>query len=852
MQNLETSKLAKELEGVILKVPIEEPRYAGDTFDYVKIGKRRKYQSRWTDFMWAKLTSDSLERYVGPIATYAGYGRVTNMLWGDCIAEIAERDMVAGWCEDNEEHERDIASDAEETEDHDQEGRYEDGGEGDGDGDGHGDGEKEESEGEGLRQGEGKRKKRKLTKPEQRKCDINKKLMEARNARATAQKEQARKRKEGSMGIVAAASIPAPPAKVFQSPPNKCNQRMTASQRTKLYQNKTKHAWLEWDSNAGKYSCRHCCVTLGGRQAVTPAKFDQHAKGPKHMRAVQLQQFSVSQWSSTKASSEDFNARSSLHIASLAMPIPQAESCFSKEFIAAVASHPSLQSPKWLREHHLPTAFSQSRERLIAHYLDGKPYSLVIDEAPHKGKKYLGVLARTSEETILLDYDEFEETLDAENMCLHVDSLLDELDVQRSNMVSMTRDNAAYMVLTGQILAEDDQFAKPQTLACLSHGLNLCAQTLSEEFIEVEAYLSCLRRYLVGGGDKSFRQARANDCVPGFVNAINVSGTRWRDQLDCDQFVVDNFVAVMEFCRSELNIYGITGTGAAILNDAIALSDHSNVLMNLQTLNIFEPLLLSLIVSSQAENLDAEAHVVVEQLLGFRAFLESWNDLTVNACKERLYGILVEDEGVISLDEADVVLSGIARQLRNGIRKCVLKWDKYVNPSVPILEQQTWLNPESLRQRVINHGDLNLSIFPRPLVKHLKGSVGSNEAALFVEWSRYYKLCTVEGEDEAVDFFAGTKDPDGNSRRWGPGKWWATQVLAMPTLAKIAARLYSMTVTAAGVERSHKTLAKVVPSDGSRPTLSADNVKFETFAVYNRKLLCIWGKDSILTKPQAK
>jgi hypothetical protein len=147
-------------------------------------------------------------------------------------------------------------------------------------------------------------------------------------------------------------------------------------------------------------------------------------------------------------------------------------------------------------------------------------------------------------------------------------------------------------------------------VTCLSHGLNLVAGKLLDAFPDIMLLMSRLRFYFIGGNKAQKRRRWVRRFPPGFLNAIFVGDTRWRDRLDCVIYLRTNLTAIIAGLDEELEKEQESNAPPArelllqvlrLVKDDGGLKIKYGLLMLAQ----LDKELLKAILESQKENLEA-------------------------------------------------------------------------------------------------------------------------------------------------------------------------------------------------------------------------------------------------------
>ncbi len=235
------------------------------------------------------------------------------------------------------------------------------------------------------------------------------------------------------------------------------------------------------------------------------------------------------------------------HILSNNIPLSKVPSIFNSSFITSIVVRKelSLLSPASYRTVYCPTAYARWKGILIAKYVQARPYSLLIDESTKNNRKVVNTIAVTSDANILIDTKVYDgdESINAESVCKYIQDVITDCALSPELLIGVTRDNASYMTSALKKLKQNAIYEHVQSVACLSHGLNLVVKDLLNPFSNIMDKLFGSLKKLFGRPSK--RRSRAGKKIPGFLNAVQVSETRWSGWLDSILFVYDHLQEIV-------------------------------------------------------------------------------------------------------------------------------------------------------------------------------------------------------------------------------------------------------------------------------------------------------------------
>jgi hypothetical protein len=384
-------------------------------------------------------------------------------------------------------------------------------------------------------------------------------------------------------------------------------------------------------------------------------------------------------------------------------------------------------------------------------------------------------------------------------------------------------------------------------ICCLSHGLNLVAQPLKDELSAIDGMTRALRGYFLGA-HKHNRRARAETAVPSMISKVRVGDTRWRDWLDCVQFINDQFPALRKHIESELaaatdraNVE-VTPSAAALRDLQQCLSFCSDVHFLVSTLAVapyLEPL-LQLIVASQADNLEGNLQFL-QRARVFEQVLKDAGAKSVGDVTEELWNYFHEEYDQMPRGEVDAQLGLVAVEMLSAFKRMHAQFQKHVTASLHALETQLLFNPLHVKEQ-LEAGTFGHVIWPDRVRSNFTAIKSSKAVLLAQEWSQYLTMA------RALQRLPAAQKGPGDGHGTSLGLWWAAaaQEQRLPNLCVVAKYVLSVSVSAANVERAHKNIAKAVPSSGERALLSDENVRYSVFFQANRALVDVFGANSLL------
>lgn len=293
------------------------------------------------------------------------------------------------------------------------------------------------------------------------------------------------------------------------------------------------------------YSCNICQETFA-RNRVELSRMLKHEKESKrHQRAKSMAKLSTAfvEQESRQHYHEDIGS----HILSNNIPLTRLPSVFNSSLIASIVARKemSLLSPSSYRSVYCPAAHARWKGTLIAKHLHARPFSLLVDESTKNNRKVVNTIAVTTDANILIDSKVYDgdESINADSVCQYIQEVIIDCALSPALLIGVTRDNASYMSSAIKKLKQDPLYGHVLSVSCLSHGLNLVVKDLLNPFFNIKDNLFGSLKKLFGRPSK--RRTRAGKRLPGFLNAVQVSETRWSGWLDSILFVYENLQEIV-------------------------------------------------------------------------------------------------------------------------------------------------------------------------------------------------------------------------------------------------------------------------------------------------------------------
>ena len=293
------------------------------------------------------------------------------------------------------------------------------------------------------------------------------------------------------------------------------------------------------------YSCNICQETFL-RNRVELSRMQRHERESKrHQKANSMKKLSTAfvDQESRQIYHEDVGA----HILSNNIPLHRLSTLFPPQFISSVVvrKEMSLLSPSSYRNSYCPAAHARWRATLLAKHVEARPFSLLVDESSKNNRKVVNTIAVTAECNVLIDTKVFdmEESIKGESVCEYIQDVMRDCALSPALLIGITRDNASYMSNAIDMLKTDPLYEHVISVPCLSHGLNLVVKELLSPFPTVKDKLFQSLKKLFSR--PSQRKSRAARKIPGIINAVQVSETRWSGCLDSIQFIYDHLQEIV-------------------------------------------------------------------------------------------------------------------------------------------------------------------------------------------------------------------------------------------------------------------------------------------------------------------
>tara|TARA_R110002050_G_scaffold44254_2_gene105495 strand:+ start:243 stop:1274 length:1032 start_codon:yes stop_codon:yes gene_type:complete len=311
--------------------------------------------------------------------------------------------------------------------------------------------------------------------------------------------------------------------------------RMVSTRRSAGFQ------WFGWEN--GHYLCLLCRTVFKGDK-IEPCRLETHANCQKHQRHTKT--MSIAESFKLQERTQYFHEDVALLVMSNDIPFSRFESVYPAEFTAAMVARkePQLLRESTYRKNYAWPGYVRWKKLLVANLLHGVHFSLIVDESSKNNRKVMNTIAMTATTTLLIDTKVFdcEDSVTAEVVKQHVIEVMNENELLPHHLVGVTRDNAAYMVKAVKLLQEESDYKHILSVPCLSHGLNLVAKALIDPFLSVTDVLFGALKKLYS--KPTARRGRAATKLPGIVNAVQVSDTRWGGWLDSISFVFQNVTKI--------------------------------------------------------------------------------------------------------------------------------------------------------------------------------------------------------------------------------------------------------------------------------------------------------------------
>tara|TARA_R110002050_G_C8875161_1_gene508403 strand:+ start:304 stop:1398 length:1095 start_codon:yes stop_codon:yes gene_type:complete len=305
--------------------------------------------------------------------------------------------------------------------------------------------------------------------------------------------------------------------------------------------------WLTISFQNGEwvYTCSICQETFS-RSRVELSRMLKHGRESKrHLNAKSMMKLSTAfmEQETRQGYHEDVGA----HILSNNIPLHRFSTLFSSQFISSVVMRKemTLLSSSSYRDTYCPAAHARWRATLLAKHIEGKPFSLLVDESSKNNRKVVNTIAVTAESNVLIHTKVFdmEESVNGDSVCQYIQAVMKDCALSPSLLVGCTRDNASYMKTAIDKLKTDPLYSHVISVPCLSHGLNLVVKCVLIPFPTIKDKLFHSLKKLFS--KPSQRRARAAKRIPGIINAVQVSETRWSGWLESIQFVYENLQEIV-------------------------------------------------------------------------------------------------------------------------------------------------------------------------------------------------------------------------------------------------------------------------------------------------------------------
>lgn len=310
------------------------------------------------------------------------------------------------------------------------------------------------------------------------------------------------------------------------------------------------YAWFSYQKNdARDYHCSICMQTFSPK-FIQISRLKCHESTKRHTRAKANQDIALmftSQGSKT-AFHEDFIAL----VLANNVPPNRIDDLYPSSFISALLARgeTSLLTSSSYRLNYAEPSYERWLGTIVAEVVGNSPFSLLTDESSKNNRRVLNTIAMTaSGKSVLIDTMVCggQDTVSGEYIRDYIVSLMNRFAFEPSSLVGLTRDNASYMQKAVKLLNENQAYRHVLSVGCLSHGLNLVVKDFLEPHCNVKDKLFSALKTLFSKPSK--RRDRAASLLPGFINAVQVSQTRWGGWLDSISFVYEKSAIIMvDYC----------------------------------------------------------------------------------------------------------------------------------------------------------------------------------------------------------------------------------------------------------------------------------------------------------------
>jgi len=309
---------------------------------------------------------------------------------------------------------------------------------------------------------------------------------------------------------------------------------------------------------------------------------------------------------------------------------------------------------------------------------------------------------------------------------------------------------------------------------------------------------------------------------------LNVGETRWSDLGEFLDFHSEHMPEIKLLVAAERNRDDLTASDAVVIRKVSDLLATVKIHLIFAFFDTYIKPLYNLIKLSQDKELWRKLNFK-DTAFEYRRYLGEFVGFDEEMRKAQIFKIGKEKYEELDRDSIEDIVEGVDSECLLAVNNGIKQWDQYVYPSILILEDQQMLFPDGMRmlKLLTSHS----SIFPERLRTEYSAFKSCETVALRSEWNYFIQICAGN-----INLINDNKTLD---------QWWDENQSLMPHLFQIAKHLFSVSVSGASIERAHKTLSAVLPSDNSRSLLHDDNVSYEVFFSFNSKLIDLWRVESV-------
>tara|TARA_R110002050_G_scaffold52516_2_gene119807 strand:+ start:1922 stop:3010 length:1089 start_codon:yes stop_codon:yes gene_type:complete len=302
--------------------------------------------------------------------------------------------------------------------------------------------------------------------------------------------------------------------------------------------------WFTYTPNDKReYHCNICMQTFG-KERIHSSRMLKHILSQRHTACLRTQ--TISQMFAAGGNKQVFHEDFVAHLLSNNIPLNRIEDLFNTPFVGALVARRenSVLSSTSYRRRYVDLSFERWRATILTK-IGNAPFSLLTDESSKNNRKVLNTILVTWNSTFLIDTKVYvgDDVIDGEHVCNYIISLMEELKLEPSKLVGITRDNASYMTKSLDLIRAKTDYSHVLSVSCLSHGLSLVVKAFLEPHHNIRDVLFSTLKKLFS--KPSARRSRANRKLPGLLNAVQVSQTRWGGWLEAISFVHFNTAKIL-------------------------------------------------------------------------------------------------------------------------------------------------------------------------------------------------------------------------------------------------------------------------------------------------------------------